>query len=154
MIQKRIVSNLDDENDNFGEKEDSTLARPKIANEETPSLRKKVTLSKMRSLERLKMETLLKLQKRRRLQLLLDFLHRFLRRKVKLKASPKYLDQDWAGQALCSMAPDSLTDEEKEALANDLKINAASQPKRSGSKQKKVNKVAQAFFGFITAGGV
>ena len=32
--------NLDDENDNFGEKEDSTLARPKIANEETPSSEK------------------------------------------------------------------------------------------------------------------
>ena len=45
--------------------------------------------------------------------------------------------------------PDSLTDEEKKALEDDIKINAASRQKDLEVNKEKVNKGARIFFGFI-----
>ena len=45
--------------------------------------------------------------------------------------------------------PDSLTDEEKEALANDIKINAASRQKDLEANKEKVKKGGWAFLGFF-----
>ncbi len=44
---------------------------------------------------------------------------------------------------------ESLTEEEKETLANDIKINAASRQKELEKNTEKVNKGARFFFGFI-----
>jgi len=44
---------------------------------------------------------------------------------------------------------ESLTEEEKETLANDIKINAASRQKELDKNTEKVNKGARFFFGFI-----
>jgi len=46
---------------------------------------------------------------------------------------------------------DSLTEEEKEALAQDLKANTVSRQKELKKNKEKVNKGARAFFGFIMA---
>ena len=48
-----------------------------------------------------------------------------------------------------SMGEESLTEEEKETLANDIKINAASRQKELEKNTEKVNKGARFFFGFI-----
>ena len=45
--------------------------------------------------------------------------------------------------------PESLTDEEKKALEDDIKINAASRQKDLEVNKEKVNKGARFFFGFI-----
>ena len=57
-----------------------------------------------------------------------------LEKKSKIENDPNYLDQ--LRDKRYEYGPDSLTDEE-EALANDLKINAASRQKRSEVNKKK-----------------
>ena len=68
-------------------------------------------------------------------------------KKTKIENDPNYLDQ--LRDKRYESGPDSLTDEEKEALANDIKINAASRQKDLEANKEKVNKGGRAFFGFI-----
>ena len=60
---------------------------------------------------------------------------------------PAYLEQ--LRDKRYEHGPDSLTEEEKEALAQDLRANTASRQKELRKNKEKVNKGARAFFGFI-----
>ena len=60
---------------------------------------------------------------------------------------PAYLEQ--LRDKRYEHGPDSLTEEEKEALAQDLRANTASRQKELKKNKEKVNKGARAFFGFI-----
>lgn len=136
--------NLNDENNNFGEKENSTLSLPKIANEETPSSEKGSLQDgpgKAQDGDAFETTEEKKVAAPTRLPPPLP------EKKSKIENDPNYLDQ--LRDKRYEYGPDSLTDEEKEALANDLKINAASRQKDLEVNKKKVNKVAQVFFGFI-----
>jgi len=136
--------NLNDENDNFGEKEDSTLARPKIANEETPSSEKgSLQDGPGKAQDGDAFET----TEEKKVAAPPPLPPPLPEKKSKIENDPHYLDQ--LRDKRYEYGPDSLTDEEKEALANDLKINAASRQKDLEVNKKKVNKVAQVFFGFI-----
>lgn len=136
--------NLNDENNNFGEKENSTLARPKIANEETPSSEKASLQDDpgkaqdgdaFETTDVKKMETPPPLPPP------------FPENKSKIQNDPNYLDQ--LRNKRYEHGPDSLTDEEKKALEDDIKINAASRQKDLEVNKEKVNKGARIFFGFI-----
>ena len=136
--------NLNDENNNFGEKENSTLSLPKIANEETPSSEKGSLQDgpgKAQDGDAFETTEEKKVAAPTRLPPPLP------EKKSNIENDPNYLDQ--LRDKRYEYGPDSLTDEEKEALANDLKINAASRQKDLEVNKKKVNKVAQVFFGFI-----
>lgn len=60
---------------------------------------------------------------------------------------PAYLEQ--LRDKRYEHGPDSLTEEEKEALAHDIKVNSVSRQKELKKNKEKVNKGARAFFGFI-----
>ena len=66
-----------------------------------------------------------------------------LPKKTKIENDPNYLDQ--LRDKRYESGPDSLTDEEKEALANDVKINAASRQKDLEANKEKVNKGGRPF---------
>ena len=66
---------------------------------------------------------------------------------VKQSHDPEYLEQ--LRDKRYEHGPDSLTEEEKEALAQDLIANTASRQKELKKNKEKVNKGARAFFGFI-----
>ena len=141
---EKYSENLNDENDNFGEKEDSTLARPKIANKNTSSSEKgSLQDSPGKAQDGDAFET----KEEKKLAAPPPLPPPLPEKKSKIENDPNYLDQ--LRDKRYEYGPDSLTDEEKEALANDLKINAASRQKDLEVNKKKVNKVAQVFFGFI-----
>lgn len=71
----------------------------------------------------------------------------FPENKSKIQNDPNYLDQ--LRNKRYEHGPDSLTDEEKKALEDDIKINAASRQKDLEVNKEKVNKGARIFFGFI-----
>ena len=136
--------NLNDENDNFGEKEDSTLALPKIANKNTSSSEKgSLQDSPGKAQDGDAFET----TEEKKVAVPPPLPPPLPEKKSKIENDPNYLDQ--LRDKRYEYGPDSLTDEEKEALANDLKINAASRQKDLEINKKKVNKVAQVLFGFI-----
>ena len=60
---------------------------------------------------------------------------------------PAYLEQ--LRDKRYEHGPESLTEEEKDALAHDLKVNTVSRQKELKKNKEKVNKGARAFFGFI-----
>ena len=66
---------------------------------------------------------------------------------AKQSHDPEYLEQ--LRDKRYEHGPDSLTEEEKEALAHDIKVNTASRQKELKKNKEKVNKGARAFFGFI-----
>ena len=66
---------------------------------------------------------------------------------AKQSHDPEYLEQ--LRDKRYEHGPDSLTEEEKEALAQDLRANTASRQKELKKNKEKVNKGARAFFGFI-----
>ena len=66
---------------------------------------------------------------------------------AKQSHDPEYLEQ--LRDKRYEHGPDSLTEEEKEALAQDLIANTASRQKELKKNKEKVNKGARAFFGFI-----
>ena len=134
---EKYSENLNDETDNFGEKEDSTLARPKIANKNTSSS-EKGSLQDGDAFET---------KEEKKVAAPPPLPPPLPEKKSKIENDPNYLDQ--LRDKRYEYGPDSLTDEEKEALANDLKINAASRQKDLEVNKEKVNKGVRIFFGFI-----
>ena len=67
--------------------------------------------------------------------------------KSKIQNDPNHLDE--LRNKRYEHGTDSLTDEEKKALEDDIKINAASRQKDLEVNKEKVNKGARIFFGFI-----